>query len=98
MYEMVTAQQQFADHAHDTYLTIDICNDVRQKVPYFMLNWILELYLDLMYRCWGDVPSERPTSIELFNLFREITDKLYANIGKLTFLNTQGISLKNHPS
>ncbi|RHZ78822.1 hypothetical protein Glove_155g7 [Diversispora epigaea] len=80
MYEIVTAQRPFVDKAHDTYLMIDICNGVRPKVPDFMLNWIPEWYLDLMYRCWSDDPSKRPTSIELFNLFDEITEKLYNNI------------------
>ncbi|RHZ83945.1 hypothetical protein Glove_86g117 [Diversispora epigaea] len=46
MYEIVTAQCPFADQAHDTYLIIDICNSVRQKVPDFMLNWIPGWYLD----------------------------------------------------
>ncbi|RHZ84249.1 hypothetical protein Glove_84g102 [Diversispora epigaea] len=69
MYEIVAAQRPFADQAHDTYLMIDICNGVRPKVPDLMLNWIPEWYLDLMYRCWSDDPSERPTAIELTNLF-----------------------------
>ncbi|RHZ78855.1 hypothetical protein Glove_155g23 [Diversispora epigaea] len=80
MYEMVTAQRPFADQAHDTYLMIDICNGVRPKVPDFMLNWIPKLYLDLMYRCWCDDSSERPTTDELNDLFCEIFDKLDANI------------------
>src|SRR6185436_5031981 len=65
MYEIVAAQRPFADQAHDTYLMIDICNGVRPKVPDFMLNWIPEWYLDLMYRCWSDDPSKRPTADEL---------------------------------
>ncbi|RHZ84202.1 hypothetical protein Glove_84g113 [Diversispora epigaea] len=80
MYEIVTAQRPFADQAHDTYLMIDICNGVRPKVPDFMLNWIPEWYLNLMYRCWGDDPSERPTAIELSNLFRDVLEKLDNNI------------------
>ncbi|RHZ81734.1 hypothetical protein Glove_117g311 [Diversispora epigaea] len=76
MYEIVTAQRPFADQAHDTYLMIDICNGVRPKVPDFMLNWIPEWYLDLMYRCWSDDPSERPTAAELCDLFCEISNKL----------------------
>ncbi|RHZ85763.1 hypothetical protein Glove_60g146 [Diversispora epigaea] len=80
MYEMVTAQRPFANQAHDTYLMMDICNGVRPKVPDFMLNWIPEWYLDLMYRCWSDDPSERPTSDELVHLFFDVLDKLYDNI------------------
>ncbi|RHZ84004.1 hypothetical protein Glove_86g87 [Diversispora epigaea] len=64
MYEIVTAQRPFAGQAHDTYLIIDICNGVRSKVPDFMLNWIPEWYLDLMYRCWSGDPSECPTAKE----------------------------------
>ncbi|RHZ44146.1 hypothetical protein Glove_756g19 [Diversispora epigaea] len=80
MYEIVTAQRPFADKAHDTYLMIDICNGVRPKVPDFMLNWIPEWYLDLMYRCWSDDPSKRPTSVELSNLFIDVLLKFYDNI------------------
>ena len=80
MYEIVTAQRPFADQAHDTYLMIDICNGVRPKVPDFMLNWIPEWYLNLMYRCWSDDPSERPTSTELSDLFCDVLAKLDNNI------------------
>ncbi|RHZ78910.1 hypothetical protein Glove_155g129 [Diversispora epigaea] len=80
MYEIVTAQRPFAGQAHDTYLMIDICNGVRPKVPDFMLNWIPEWYLNLMYRCWSDDPSERPTAAELGSLFREAAYKLYRKI------------------
>ncbi|RHZ78873.1 hypothetical protein Glove_155g68 [Diversispora epigaea] len=74
MYELVTAQRPFADQAHDTYLMIDICNGVRPKVPDFMLNWIPEWYLNLMYRCWSDDPSDRPTDSELNDLFADAAD------------------------
>ncbi|RHZ84268.1 hypothetical protein Glove_84g51 [Diversispora epigaea] len=80
MYEIITAQRPFADQAHDTYLMIDICNGVRPKVPDFMLNWIPEWYLNLMYRCWSDDPSERPTAIELYDLFCNVSEKLYNNV------------------
>ncbi|RHZ69650.1 hypothetical protein Glove_281g31 [Diversispora epigaea] len=80
MYELVTAQRPFEDQAHDTYLMIDICNGVRPKVPEFMLNWIPEWYLDLMYRCWSDDPSKRPTSAELVDLFFDVSFKLYGNL------------------
>ncbi|RHZ78826.1 hypothetical protein Glove_155g3 [Diversispora epigaea] len=74
MYEIVTAQRPFADQAHDTYLMMDICNGVRPKVPDFMLNWIPEWYLDLMYRCWSDDPTERPTANELARLFWNVRE------------------------
>ncbi|RHZ84258.1 hypothetical protein Glove_84g142 [Diversispora epigaea] len=80
MYEIVTAQRPFADQAHDTCLMIDICNGVRPKVPDFMLSWIPEWYLDLMYRCWNDDPSERPTAIELTDLFCDTLDAFGGNI------------------
>ncbi|RHZ84204.1 hypothetical protein Glove_84g82 [Diversispora epigaea] len=80
MYEMVTAQRPFADQAHDTYLMIDICNGVRPKVPDFMLNWIPEWYLNLMYRCWSGDPSERPTAAELVDLFSAVINAVDNNI------------------
>ncbi|RHZ51618.1 hypothetical protein Glove_476g1 [Diversispora epigaea] len=61
------------DLEHDTYL---ICNGVRPKIPDFMLNWIPGWYLDFMYRCWSDDPSEHPTSFELSELFLEIYEKI----------------------
>ncbi|RHZ44153.1 hypothetical protein Glove_756g32 [Diversispora epigaea] len=76
MYEIVTAQRPFADQAHDTYLMMDICNGVRPKVPDFMINWIPEWYLNLMYQCWSDDPSKRPTSTSLTIFFCEILEKL----------------------
>jgi hypothetical protein len=33
-----------------------------------------------MYRCWSDDPSERPTAIELSNLFWDLLNDLYDNI------------------
>ncbi|RHZ59695.1 hypothetical protein Glove_362g39 [Diversispora epigaea] len=80
MYEIVTAQQPFADQAHDTYLMIDICNDVRPRVPDFMLNWIPKWYLILMNQCWSGDPSKRPTVTELYDIFDVIPDKLIDNI------------------
>ncbi|RHZ84237.1 hypothetical protein Glove_84g41 [Diversispora epigaea] len=80
MYEIITAQRPFADQAHDTYLMMDICNGVRPTVPDFMLNWIPEWYLNLMYRCWSDDLSERPTSVELSNSFWDVLVKLDNNI------------------
>ncbi|RHZ82489.1 hypothetical protein Glove_109g205 [Diversispora epigaea] len=65
MYEMATGNQPFSHQAHDTYLIIDICNGVRPKVPDMMLNLIPKCYLDMMYRCWDDDPSKRPTAHEL---------------------------------
>ncbi|RHZ78853.1 hypothetical protein Glove_155g132 [Diversispora epigaea] len=95
MYEMVTAQRPFADQAHDTYLMIDICNGVRPKVPDFMLNWIPEWYLDVMYQCLNDDPSERPTAVELSNLFCEISEKLDANIVDDDVMQQLEISIEN---
>ncbi|RHZ84219.1 hypothetical protein Glove_84g121 [Diversispora epigaea] len=79
MYETATAQRPFSDQAHDTYLMIDICNGVRPKVPDFMLNWIPEWYLNLMYRCWSDDPSERPTAAELVDLFIDVLNNTVNN-------------------
>ncbi|RHZ84194.1 hypothetical protein Glove_84g58 [Diversispora epigaea] len=52
------------DQAHKIYLMIDICNGVRPRVHEFILNWILEWYLNLMYRYWSDGTTERPTAID----------------------------------
>ncbi|RHZ82333.1 hypothetical protein Glove_109g208 [Diversispora epigaea] len=68
MYQMATGNQPFSHQAHDTYLIIDICNGVRPKVPDMMLNLIPKCYLDMMYRCWDDNPSKRPTFYELANI------------------------------
>ncbi|RHZ78841.1 hypothetical protein Glove_155g105 [Diversispora epigaea] len=95
MYEIVAAQRPFADQAHDTYLMIDICNGVRPKVPDFMLNWTPEWYLDLMYRCWSDDPSERPTASELFNLFFDVSSKLYDGVFDNNLMRQLEIAIEN---
>ncbi|RHZ44159.1 hypothetical protein Glove_756g15 [Diversispora epigaea] len=95
MYEIVTAQRPFADQAHDTYLMIDICNGVRPKVPDFMLNWIPEWYLNLMYRCWSDDPSKRPTAASLTVFFCEILEKLFDDIMDNNIMQQLEISIEN---
>ncbi|RHZ84267.1 hypothetical protein Glove_84g40 [Diversispora epigaea] len=96
MYEIVTAQRSFVDQEHDTYLIIDIRNGLRPKVPDFMLKWIPEWYLYLMYRCWSDDPSERPTAAELSNLFFDLTGILYDNIVVMLWNNLKLLmKLKN---
>ncbi|RHZ44142.1 hypothetical protein Glove_756g21 [Diversispora epigaea] len=95
MYEIVSAQQSFADQAHDTYLVIDICNGLRPKVPDFMLDWIPEWYLDLMYRCWSDDPSKRPTAAFLNLFFCEILEKLCDDIVDNSIMQQLEISIEN---
>ncbi|RHZ86147.1 hypothetical protein Glove_54g15 [Diversispora epigaea] len=80
MYEMATGKQPFYDRAHDTRLIIDICNGKRPKIPDIMLDWIPKLYSDLMYKCWNDDPSERPTSKELRSVFFNLSDKFFNEI------------------
>ncbi|RHZ48356.1 hypothetical protein Glove_552g6 [Diversispora epigaea] len=67
MYEVATGNQPFVDQAHDTYLMVDICNEVRPKGPCMMLNLISKCYLDSLYQCWDDDPSKRPTTREVIN-------------------------------
>ncbi|RHZ75877.1 hypothetical protein Glove_208g125 [Diversispora epigaea] len=71
MYEIAVEIEPFVDVAHDTYLMIDICNGVRPKIPDMMLNLIPKWYLNLMYKCWNDDPSKRPTAHELNNLLQD---------------------------
>ncbi|RHZ78876.1 hypothetical protein Glove_155g63 [Diversispora epigaea] len=65
LYEIITAQHN--DHLLTEHMMIYICNGIRVKVPDFMLNWIPEWYLDLMYRCWSDDSSD--IAVELVDLF-----------------------------
>ncbi|RHZ83847.1 hypothetical protein Glove_87g81 [Diversispora epigaea] len=60
---------------------IDICNGVRPKVPDFMLNWISEWYLDLMYRCWSDDPSDNTVDNNVTQQLK-ITDENQKNTSK----------------
>ncbi|RHZ86098.1 hypothetical protein Glove_54g16 [Diversispora epigaea] len=80
MYEMATRNQPFYDRAHDTHLIIDICNGIRPKIPDIMLDWIPQCYSDLMYKCWNDDPSERPTANELRDVFWILRDKFLNEI------------------
>ncbi|RHZ65771.1 hypothetical protein Glove_311g27 [Diversispora epigaea] len=92
MYETATGKQPFYDRAHDTRLIIDICNGVRPKIPDIILDCIPQWYLDLMYKCWSDDPSERPTAKELYDSTFNFNDFKTRNKFK-RFL----FSSKSHP-
>src|SRR5438045_4282981 len=57
MYFVATGRQPFADHAHDEFLALKICNGDRpeisdQEAPKF--------YIDLMKKCWDSNLENRP--------------------------------------
>ncbi|CAG8797930.1 2858_t:CDS:2, partial [Dentiscutata erythropus] len=56
---------------------------------------LLEWYLNLMYRCWSDDPSERPTVNELIDLFCDAFEKLSNNIVDNNFMRQLNIADEN---
>ncbi|RHZ86566.1 hypothetical protein Glove_49g26 [Diversispora epigaea] len=79
LYELATGSRPFTDQAHDTYLMIDICNGVRPRVPDIMLNFTPKWFLNLMYQCWDDDPSKRPTTQELNDVLLDLCNRFAYN-------------------
>ncbi|RHZ84037.1 hypothetical protein Glove_86g124 [Diversispora epigaea] len=69
-----------------SYIPPEVLNEFTRKGAIYSFGgiiprfWIPEWYLDLMYRCWNDNPSKRPTTNELVNLFWDAIIKLDNNI------------------
>jgi serine/threonine protein kinase len=62
MYITATGKQPFADRAHDEFLALDICKQVRPKVHEPEAP---KCYIDLMKKCWDPNPDKRPDATEI---------------------------------
>ncbi|RHZ84053.1 hypothetical protein Glove_86g204 [Diversispora epigaea] len=72
MYEITIRKRPFYERAHDSNLISDICfNGVRPQIP-DMQDLMPKFYSDLIYRCWNANPSDRPTTKELSDIFKNI--------------------------
>ena len=65
MYFVATGKQPFANHVHDQYLALNICNDIRPEINE---PEVPKCYIDLMKRCWDSNPENRPKGSEIFDL------------------------------
>src|SRR5256886_14539555 len=75
MYFVATTRKPFANHAHNNFLVLNICNGVRPEISE---QEAPKCYIDLMKRCWDSNPDNRPSTVEveeLVNLFDENEDK-----------------------
>jgi serine/threonine protein kinase len=69
MSEVISGEAPFIDRDYDLHLALDICKGERPQIP----EYAPEPYVILMKRCWNPIPSNRPTSLDLYQHF----DKWY---------------------
>ncbi|UZO11102.1 uncharacterized protein OCT59_002676 [Rhizophagus irregularis] len=62
MYVVATGRQPFDDCAHDEFLVLKICNEIRPEINEKIAP---KCYINLMKKCWDGNPGNRPNSIEI---------------------------------
>ncbi|GBB84835.1 hypothetical protein RclHR1_01140024 [Rhizophagus clarus] len=72
MSEMISGEPPFVDREYDMNLALAICNGQRPQIP----EYTPEPYATLMKRCWDPVPTNRPTTNELWYQLYELNDGL----------------------
>ncbi|CAG8484988.1 7275_t:CDS:1, partial [Ambispora gerdemannii] len=75
MWSLAAEQKPFAERAHDITLAMDICNGVRPKV----IENTPKCFSDLMKSCWAFDPKQRPTAIELNEIFSDWRSDIFDN-------------------
>ncbi|CAB4440495.1 unnamed protein product [Rhizophagus irregularis] len=87
MYVVATGRQPFDDCAHDEFLVLKICNEIRPEINEKIAP---KCYIDLMKKCWDGIPDNRPNSIEIkemielfYNSFDQKNRKYQSNIQQL---------------
>ena len=67
MYFIATGRQPFDNCAHDKYLALNICNEVRPEISEPEAP---KCYIDLMKKCWDPNPDNRPNTTKIQNSVR----------------------------
>ncbi|GBB85965.1 hypothetical protein RclHR1_01240016 [Rhizophagus clarus] len=67
MWEMTLGVPAFHNIPHDFDLSLNICEGTRPKI----IEGIMPEYVELMKRCWDNVPEKKPTANELAIIFRQ---------------------------
>jgi serine/threonine protein kinase len=108
MWEFTSGVSPFNDKAHNLQLSISICKGERPKI----IENTPQCYVDLMKKCWNEDPLKRPSSKEVFNIFKkwvflpdekkieDIDEELKCNI--MEFINApigqyNNLSVEYHP-
>ncbi|GBC08415.1 hypothetical protein RclHR1_00810007 [Rhizophagus clarus] len=73
MYVIATGKQPFANYAHDEVLALSICKGNKPEINDKIAP---KCYIDLMNRCWGSNPDNRPNSIEIRELIYSFYNSL----------------------
>ena len=68
MYEIIAGEPPFIDREYDQYLALSICKGERPPIP----QYVPELYVTTMKRCWDAIPVNRPTAKDLFYQFKDL--------------------------
>ncbi|GBC06466.1 hypothetical protein RclHR1_06860003 [Rhizophagus clarus] len=66
MWEFTSGVTPFKDKAHDFQLSLSICKGERPEI----IEGTPQCYVDLMKKCWDDVPSKRPTALVVKNIIK----------------------------
>ncbi|GBC18300.1 kinase-like domain-containing protein [Rhizophagus irregularis DAOM 181602=DAOM 197198] len=67
MWEFTSGVPPFNNIAHDIQLSLSICKGERPEI----IENTPQCYVDLMKKCWDEVPSKRPSSENVSNIIRE---------------------------
>src|SRR5581483_225171 len=62
MYFVATGRQPFDNCAHDEFLALDICKEIRPEIHELFAP---KFYIELMKKCWDSNPTNRPKITEL---------------------------------
>jgi hypothetical protein len=76
-YEVCTGLPPYHDIAHDNFLAISICQELRPNSDYK----IPQLILNIIKQCWDAVPSKRPNANELYWLLCHLYSELDSSYG-----------------
>ena len=75
MWEFTSGVPPFNDRAHDFQLSVSICKGERPEI----IENTPQCYVDLMKKCWDEIPLERLSAEEVSNIIADWIFKPYDN-------------------
>ncbi|PKY60830.1 hypothetical protein RhiirA4_484994 [Rhizophagus irregularis] len=106
MWELTSGVPPFNDRAHDIQLSLSICKEGEGERPEIIEN-TPQCYVDLMKKCWNEDPLKRPSSEEVYDIFKnwifhpgsnKVSEELKSNI--MEFINApigcSNLATKSH--
>jgi serine/threonine protein kinase len=82
MYFVATGKQPFANRAHDEFLALDICNEIRPEINEPEAP---KCYIDLMKKCFDLNPDNRPNVVEIEGLIRSFYNSCNPILGRRNY-------------